>query len=209
MWYKTEEASSWVGTSIWYARVAAENTQPEVREMDNIASIENEDKMSFESPILHCFQDGRILIFWNNAVGSRTGRFFQISPDNGITWQPVKNAFADQLSGQTGPAKMIEDGNGNIHLVTSAYGPDQITAIRYAITDSLFNLSNYQTLWPEDQGQFPDLALAQGNQLLLVWSNNDGLVLFTTTKIDAPEEFPPKAYRRPHSPRLLQPAFHQ
>lgn len=140
-------------------------------------------------PVLVCGQDEFLLAFWNNGVGSQTGRFYSISRDGGKSWQ-TNNVFSGQLSGQTAFAGLVQDAMGRVHVVTSAQGLDNFTGMRYAVWDEVEGWSDYQSLWPEISGEWPDMTLSSGNQLHLVWHQYGGKVYYTTRRIEAPYQKP-------------------
>jgi len=133
-------------------------------------------------PVLVCGHDGFLLSFWNNGVGSQTGRFYSISRDGGQSWQ-TNNAFAGQLSGQTAFAGLVCDSVGRVHLVTSAQGLDNFTGMRYAVWDEVKGWSDYQSLWPEISGEWPEIVVSSGNELHVVWHQYNGKIYYTSRKI--------------------------
>lgn len=138
---------------------------------------------SINYPILFCGNNGLIMGFWNNGVGSTTGRFFAVSTDEGLTWQ-VSNAFNQELSGQTGFAGLSADRAGRIHLVTSSQSTDNLTGVRYAYWTLDNGWSDYISLWPELSGEWPDITISLGNEVHIVWHEYSGNIYYTSLKLD-------------------------
>jgi hypothetical protein len=183
-WSETFADFNWGARAIGYARFISNTIQ--TREVAFVKDKSN--VLTMDWPIIHCSPNGQMMIFWNNGVGSAIGRFYQVSEDNGLTWENVGNAFMGQLSGQTGSAQLVEDSESNLHLVTSAYGPDGLTGMRYAQWNTNSGWSDYQSLWPEIVGESPSLTVTHGNQLHLVWySTYYGGIFYTSATINAPD----------------------
>ena len=130
--------------------------------------------------------ENTVHLVWNNGVGSRIGRQYQFSSDSGITWSSISPIHANELSGQTGNPSLAIDSDQKLHLITSARGPDNATAIRYTYLQEK-EWSRYESLWPElHPGEHPDTAVTNGNRLHLVWNDYlNGAVIYTTRELDA------------------------
>jgi hypothetical protein len=196
VWTENVERRSWQGEAIWHAyRLTANPVGFEVREVARSVGM---DEPTLGSPVMAIGKQGDLHLFWNNGVGSKTGRFHQYSDDNGATWSETSAVFPG-LSGQTDRAGLALDSDERLHLITSADGDGLYQCIRYATwVDG--NWSGYENLWcTSDKGEFPSLTLTGGNRLHLVWTafrligdnNIVGEVMYTSRLVDARAENPP------------------
>jgi len=190
VWAENTEEKSWLGEAIWRAVVSAETMEVSVQEV--MRSSQAGDP-TLGSPTMIFGSDGDAYLFWNNGVGSLTGRFYAFSQDNGTTWTEPTPLFPG-LSGQTGPAGLAIDSAGVLHLATAADGDGYgYGVVRYAtMRDGAW--SPYYTL-PAAQfvGEHPSLAVTNGNQLHLVWTqfqktadSSFGRVSHSLLKLDTP-----------------------
>lgn len=210
VWSELTEQRGWQGEAIWHARLLSlEQGAFDVRE---VARSTSPDDPTLDAPIMAVGMTGTLHLFWNNGVGSATGRFHQWSEDDGITWSDVSPVFPG-LSGQTEQAGVVVDSNNVLHWITSANGSGyNYGVIRYASWES-GRWSSYNTLWPEThRGEFPALAITGGNQLHLVWSQFTGPppgalsrnVVYSTRLVDAPS-IPSTDFIKPTNTPTLQP----
>jgi hypothetical protein len=181
-WVEDSGALNWKGVAVFHGRFNQKTGQVSTRE---VISDNSGLGPSFGYATTICQNNGIVMIFWNNGVGSGTGRFYQISKDSGITWGPVENAFIGQLSGQTSYPWMVSDSNDRIQLVTAAYGPDRLNIMRYATWDLHSGWSDYISLWSSIQGEHPSIAISNGNYLHLIWDAYNGSIYYSATSIDA------------------------
>lgn len=167
VWSEHVERRQWGGEAIWHARLTDSNeAEPHVREVARSTGL---DQPTLDNPVMAVSPSGTVHLFWNNGVGSTTGRFHQWSPDNGETWSETVGVFPG-LSGQTSDAGLAFDSNDVLHLVTAANGDGySYGVLRYASwQDGIW--SPYVTLWADSYpGEHPSLALSEGNHLHLVW----------------------------------------
>jgi len=139
-------------------------------------------------------QSGMLHLFWNNGVGSATGRFHQWSADNGVTWSKTEAIFPG-LSGQTERAGCVTDSAGNLHYITAADGFGFSHAIiRHAVwRDGRW--SDFENLWSFDyRAETPNLAISAGNTLHLLmthYGEQAAQVAYTSRVVDAPHVAPP------------------
>jgi len=159
-WSEHTERRDWNGEAIWYARTnPVDGGTLQVRE---VARNEPGNGPSLDSPALAIGSNGQVHLFWNNGVGSSTGRYYQWSDDYGSVWSPVGNAFPE-LSGQTGPAGMVFDSGGGLRLITAA-------GLNYLASWQNESWSAANVLWPETYSERPALTITNGNQLHVVWN---------------------------------------
>lgn len=165
-WSEYVEERNWSSEAIWHARLpSSAQADFEVRE---VARSTNPAAPTLDSPVMAAGPGGALHLFWNNGIGSTTGRFHQWSLDNGLTWSEVQPVFPG-LSGQTGQAGLAFDSAGVLHLVTAANGDGYLEPLRHATWQN-GAWSSYETLWPDlYEGEFPSLAVTDGNRLHLVW----------------------------------------
>jgi hypothetical protein len=137
-------------------------------------------------PSIATDKENTVHLVWNNGVATSIGRQYQFSNDSGMTWSYISSIFANELSGQTGNPSLLVDSDQKLHLITSAMGPDNITAIRYTYLQEN-EWSTYESLWPElHPGEHPDSAVTNGNRLHLVWNDYlNGAVIYTTREVEA------------------------
>ncbi len=143
------------------------------------------DAPTIDWPTIVCMGNKSLMTFWNNGVGSSAGRFYAISENEGNNWR-VDNVSSGKLSGQTGFAGIEADCLGRIHIITSSQGPDLLTGMRYLNWKPDIGWSEYESLWPEISGEAPDLTIAHGNQLHVVWHEYSGKIYYMSKIIDAP-----------------------
>ncbi|HNT23466.1 MAG TPA: hypothetical protein PKM21_03825 [Anaerolineales bacterium] len=184
---------SWGGAAIWYTDFDPLTGNTQMRE---ILRLDSPSSPTLGWPRLASNQMGQEMMFWNNGVGSLTGRFFQISDDDGQNWGTVRNAFVGELSGQTGFPALAADSLGRFHLITSAQTPSGITQLCYAVWDGR-EWSSYTPLWPELRGEHPALVVTGGNLLHVVWNSYaDASIRYSSLLLDTPY-LPPGSYQSP------------
>ncbi len=183
VWSENTAEHSWMGGAIWRARIAPDqNVAPVVQQVTRSDAR----GPTMDWPVIVA-DAKRLALFWNNGVGSKTGRFFQWSQDNGKTWSAIQPVFPNDLSGQTSEAGLTFDGNGVLHLVTAALGNDgKDGVLRYANwTNGIW--SNYTNVWPDYFGERITLLVTGGNRLHLVWLDRaHKTVAYSSRLIDAP-----------------------
>lgn len=190
-WGEHDARQGWASGAIWHARYLNGNLL-DVREVARRASSTDP---TIDSPTLAADASGKLSLFWNNGVSTTTGRFFQWSNDNGVTWSETQAVFPG-LSGQTRQAGTVFDSSGTLRLISAADGFGYAHgAMRYAFWANEA-WSELVTLWPEQfPGEFPTVALTSGNQLHLVWNGlltrQDGginrSIIYSSLLLDAPE----------------------
>ncbi|MCX6031990.1 MAG: sialidase family protein [Chloroflexi bacterium] len=165
-WSETTERREWAGEAIWYARMPqGDEKQIGLRE---VARSSWPDGPTMDWPALATNPTGAVHLFWNNGVGSQTGRFHEWSEDSGVTWSGIEQVFPGELSGQTGRAGLVFDSAGTLHIVTSAAGPEGATAVRY-FTWRNGQYAPYQTLSDVRLFcEYPGVAITNGHQLHVV-----------------------------------------
>jgi hypothetical protein len=195
-WSEHDGAKAWAGVAIWHARQQGGiDAAPQVRKVAGRTAV---DDPSLDSPTLAAGPDGVLHLFWNNGVGSLTGRFHQWSPDNGATWSETEAVFPG-LSGQTRQAGLLLDGGGTLRLITAADGFGYtFGVVRYASWRE-GKWDEFTTLWPEQYpGEFPATALTDGNRLHVVWNGLRGRpdggvdrsIVYSSLRLDAPLKAP-------------------
>lgn len=175
VWSEHTATMNWGGEAIWHAYIPLDGGLLGATTVRQVFRSDSLVGPTVDSPIVSIGNEGRrILVFWNNGVGSSTGRYYQWSFDGGDSWRPVSNLFAGELSGQTRFAAAVWDVDQVLHLVTSAFGPDRATGLRY-VRWADGNWTNYESLWVDrDTGnQERPFMLLDGNILHLVWNNTD------------------------------------
>lgn len=182
-WDEHDAERNWNPVAIMHSDVRSFSRGP-----DNVREIarSHDDGPTIGWPAIATDAEDSVHIIWNNGVGSRIGRQYQWSIDDGNNWSPVAPILADELSGQTGLPAVAIDSNGTIHLITSAMGPDNITAIRYTNLKN-GSWSNYVSLWPLlHPGEHPDAAITNGNLLHVVWNDyRNSEVMYTSRQLDS------------------------
>lgn len=170
-WSEPTERRNWSSEAIWHAVVDPRSDIVSVREV--MRSISSEDP-TLDTPALAECPDAQVHIFWNNGVGSTTGRFHQHTLSGSDAWSDVAPVFPG-LSGLTSKAGLVCDNTGRVHVITAAAGAGTSTSpLRYA-TWSNGAWSDYRTLWDgRCYGERPSMAIAGGNQLHVVWDAFSG-----------------------------------
>jgi len=192
VWSEHVRRRNWGGEAVWHARIPPLGAGAfEVRE---VARSVDMDEPTLDSPVMALNPIGELHLFWNNGVGSTTGRFHQWSSDYGETWSDVHAVFPG-LSGQTAPAGLIFDSGDTLHLVSAADGFGYGYAVLRYATWKNGQWSEFTTLWPEIfPGEHPALAITGGNRLHLFWDFFDHLpngdlatkVMYSSLRLDAP-----------------------
>ncbi len=183
-WTETDVSLDWNPSGVWYAR-SADGGQS----WSDFFSVAN------EGSYINVAKDaeGTLHLVWNQNVGSDIGRYHVTSADNGVTWTEPQPIFAE-LSGRTGFPRMLVDDVGTLHLVLSGNGLGRAGGIYH----SLWQGSNWSapTLIsndsPQENNEGPAAAIANGNELHIVWRNNNVLqdVVHAQMTIGAPAVAP-------------------
>lgn len=171
IWTEYAESRSWLGVAVWHARLADRDAKTVV--VREAARSDGLQDPTLDAPVICAGKGSTLRLFWNNGVGSTTGRFHQVSSDNGLTWSPTSSIFPG-LSGQTSQAACALDSAGDLHFVTAANGDGYGHAVtRYAVLRDA-EWTTYDTLWGDTfPGEHPALTIALGNQLYLLWDHFD------------------------------------
>ena len=183
-WQVNDGSQNWKAVQIWHARWSP---QQDILVRMVMQGEEADPSLAYPSLAVD-LSSSRLFLFWDNGVGSQTGRFYQWSDDNGATWSEVHSVFAPELSGITGNAGLAFDSQGTLHVATAAEGPDENTAVRYATWDNA-SWTPYQSISLLDHpGEHPSLCITGGNVLHLIWNDDytDGQVIYVTRTAQAP-----------------------
>ncbi len=110
-------------------------------------------------------QGETIHLVWNGS-GATGGRYHSWATDGGKSWNDEGRILPP--GGLSGPPQMVVDTAGVLHLVTSGNGLNRLNGLFYTFWDGLA-WSEAVDLAPSTWGQSPQLTLAEGNHLHLVW----------------------------------------
>ena len=191
-WTENSVTRSWQGVAIWHAYMSPGGDA--LANVRQVARSSAPGDPTLDGSMMCGGQNGMLHLFWNNGVGSATGRFHQWSADNGVTWSKTEAIFPG-LSGQTERAGCATDSAGYLHYITAANGFGFSHAIiRHAVwRDGRW--SNFENLWSSDYpGERPNLAISAGNTLHLFWDHfgeQATQVVYTSRVVDAPFITPP------------------
>jgi hypothetical protein len=144
--------------------------------------------------------EDRIYVAWVGAAG-RGGKFFQESPDNGRTWEPVVEIVPPPVGGSEGFPVLALDGAGNLHIVYSHEG-------------CVWHVSREAETWAAPECisgapahiEEPAMTIGLGNQIhVMYWSNSQQLWYVTRT-LNAPAQEPlPLPTEPPPVPTTVRP----
>ena len=187
-WSEHTEINSWMGQAIWLATINTQDLNSfQIREVIRTSLPEGP---TVDWPSIFRGPNKTLFLFWDNGVGSRTGRYYQISTDMGQTWGPIKNIFSgkDGLSGQAGPVQVVIDSNDQVYFFSAAFGPDGIAAIRYfsevnGVWSDYLTIKNDQL---SDDYEIPSVTITGGNTIHVVWHDIIGRVFYKSILTSAP-----------------------
>lgn len=126
---------------------------------------------------------GQVLVFWDRSVGSKDGRYYAVSTDNGQSWGRPVVAFDGVISGFSGMADLWWDSRGRLHLLNGGQGPEG-----NQIWESQWQGEDWGSPAPVSiQGQLLNSevfgsALVGGNRILLAWVDYDTKEVWFTSK---------------------------
>lgn len=181
-WTEHAKEFGWTGAAIVYARSTDGGAS-----WSNPLSLVNAQGNAYSN--LTTDNKGNLWMFWDRSVGSKDGRYYARSRDNGMTWtRPILAYDAINVSGMSGAAYMWWDGAGQLHLFNGGYGPK--------------GSEIWETQWQGERWAQPapvsvfgrntgsevfSTALVGGNRLLLAWVDFDTKdVWFTSKTYSAP-----------------------
>ena len=133
------------------------------------------------------FGEDQVLLVWYS--GHRPFRYYRVSHDGGETWTTPVRVLPDK-AGETGFSEMVVDSLGQVHMISAMYTTkaDGTGSIQpWGIFHTIWNGSKW--LPPEfvvaGTMEWPEVAIVRGNQLVVVFPDDDGL-LYATKRTMSP-----------------------
>jgi hypothetical protein len=181
-WTEHAKEFNWTGAAILYAR--SKDQGATWSEPTRLVNAVGNDYSGLSSD-----GKGNLWTFWDRSVGSKDGRYYARSKDNGLTWSGrILSYDSINISGMSGSAFMFWDSAGQLRLLNGGYGPN--------------GSELWESRW-QGQGWAPPVpvtvsgrltgsevysaALVGGNRLLLVWVDfGTKDVWFTSKTYSAP-----------------------
>ncbi len=166
-WTEADTTLDWNPSAVWYAR-----------SIDGGATWQDFYYVPDEGSYINIGFDGEgnVHLLWNQNVSRDDGRYHTWSRDGGQTWEKPQVTF-HELSGRTGFPRMILDDDGILHQISSGRGRGRNGGI-YASYWTGTRWAEPQLLSADvqdDNNEGPSAALALGNQMHIVWRNNNTL----------------------------------
>lgn len=179
-WTEYTPANNWTGKSIMYSQSADKGKS--FSDPARVFTISGCGRSTLAAD-----GKGNVLLYWNRSVGSKDGRYFARSNNNGRIWTSPTVPFGG-ISGMNRSAELLWDGAGILYLMNSGEGP-QSTEV-------------WQSIWLGDRWQAPvaaevqnkgtgteifDAAIVGGNRMILVWVDyNTRDVYYSSKPLPAP-----------------------
>lgn len=178
VWHENARELGWKTDKTWH-----------MRSLDAGATWTDQFSLPLQGSSPNCAYDGdgRLHLLWNNAVGSKDGRYHLWSLDDGATWSAPTPIFPG-LSGRTRAPAFGLDSNGILHVLTGAYS-DGKTPMYWSYWEGQSWTTPRPISGDLSGNESPDLIVTEGNRLNAVWHFDvDGFtkVVFSMLQTSAP-----------------------
>ncbi len=176
-WTEHAKEFNWTGAAIQYARSTDAGAT-----WSNSTRLVNANGNAWSN--LTTDDKGNLWLFWDRSVGSKDGRYYARSKDNGATWtRPILSYDSINISGMSGFAEMWWDSAGQLHLFNGGYGPksSEIWESRWQ-GERWAEPTPVSTAGRLTGSEVFSAALVGGNRLLLAWVDFDTKDVWFTSK---------------------------
>jgi len=204
LWQETNEDNAWNPTAVWYSR--AEALGQEYTWYDPIEFVRvSAGQFSLGQANIGFGSTGQAVMIWNRGAGSKDGRYYRWSDDNGRTW--TASTLVSQVEGYSGLAGWsypVWDSAGNLHLIMPAGEAFETPGSVGGIYHSLWKGTSWSRPEWLSPGEFPDVALSNGNWIHIICNTfgNDPWLAYIRVETNAPHIPSPEV---PSTPTLTKP----